>query len=1156
MSSDITGMDRDAVSRKRIVSEVNKNFFVEAGAGAGKTAMLVNRMVAMVEQNKDISKICAITFTKAAAAEFYDRFQKALIERSKPVDEWKDRGRLGELPKPTEETRMLCEKALRNIDLCFMGTIDAFCKMVLSEHPSEAGIPSDAVILTNTEEKEIYRQMFVKICEGAYGPEMAAYANSFRDLVHKPDEAFAHGMGVMMGHRNVTYHYNRIAPTDFGGAFSSYQEGLTKALQCILDHKSEVMYESEQKNLDAWDKLEDALHTLKNPWGTNPDGVIWALSSVEKIRLKPDALTKYAVSLQDWFVQEGKKGGGWLSLNAGKDGGILAKMKALKYDIAMSFLGKCVPIMEKYLKEKGCLTFFDYLYYLRNMLKKDAAGEGKLIQYIYDRHSYFLVDEFQDTNPVQSEIIFYLTAEKPQEQWRRCVPRPGSLFIVGDPKQSIYRFRNADVTAFLNVKNLFRDSVGEVLFLSRNFRSEKELCRYFNRVFTKMLPEEKENQSKYEEIPLSDVDRDGFQGTYTYEVTGGKGLEEYPDLADPLQIGKIITTLVHNPLYEIWDEEGKKRQIEPEDIMVITSAKKQLVPIMQHLDELGVKTRVEGKVSFGDNEALRIITQVYGAMADGRDQAALYGALTGKLYGLTGEELYDFRCEKGRISLFSQSDEFLENLESKSESTRKVYRIISSLGKKYMELSGLSPAAVFAHILESSEIYRVADADNLEVLYYTLELMRSKEKSGEIASLCEGKKYLDSLLTGETVEERCLNLSGKKRGVHMANLHKVKGLEEPVVILAASANSAPKVNSRVVHKETGAEGYIIKMAPIGDTKTIYFETETLTDETAAETEALEAEKLRLIYVAATRARNVLIVSNRFQLMPSRKKDAAPGEKVKTYNTRWKPLIEDQTKDIFAFFEEQKKEAGKDASSETAQPETLNAAELYEKAAAESVLKERRAENATYNLMNPSHAKKPSKLADDAVSENDRDSREEAVEDRKNGEKKEGRKNLLHRYPDILGTMVHRIMEKMVSSGNAFSSEYLAVSAFSEFCIPEMESAEKEFVEALKTVADTMRKDGYEQKNNAPRNLLEELRKAEECWCEVPFCYQDETTVWNGIMDLIYKMNGRWYIVDYKTGVEESGLDRKYANQLDAYINALHQETGEPVVSALTYHIPV
>ena len=106
--------DIDELSRDKIRNDINTNFFVEAGAGSGKTSVLVDRMVSMVEGGVDISKICAITFTKAAAGEFYARFQKKL----------------------SESKTARAKEALKNIDLCFMGTIDSFCSMVLSEHPS------------------------------------------------------------------------------------------------------------------------------------------------------------------------------------------------------------------------------------------------------------------------------------------------------------------------------------------------------------------------------------------------------------------------------------------------------------------------------------------------------------------------------------------------------------------------------------------------------------------------------------------------------------------------------------------------------------------------------------------------------------------------------------------------------------------------------------------------------------------------------------------------------------------------------------------------------------------------------------------------------------------------------------------------------------
>ena len=135
MEEMLSSLEMDTLSRNRIISEIGTNLFVEAGAGSGKTTMLVRRMVAMVEAGNEISRICAITFTKAAAGEFYNRFQKMLIERSNPSLEWKDSDEPGQLPEPTEETRESCRIALQNIDLCFMGRIDAFCGMGLSEHP-------------------------------------------------------------------------------------------------------------------------------------------------------------------------------------------------------------------------------------------------------------------------------------------------------------------------------------------------------------------------------------------------------------------------------------------------------------------------------------------------------------------------------------------------------------------------------------------------------------------------------------------------------------------------------------------------------------------------------------------------------------------------------------------------------------------------------------------------------------------------------------------------------------------------------------------------------------------------------------------------------------------------------------------------------------
>ena len=149
----------DEQARKLIVTEVGKNFFVEASAGSGKTTSLVYRMVSMVEKGVPVEKICTITFTKAAADEFFSRFQSLLSIRSVKIPDKTDKF-IGE---KTDLTVERCQKALANIDACFMGTIDAFCNMIAHELPTQLGVPSDSEIITNEERSAAIKKEYEEI---------------------------------------------------------------------------------------------------------------------------------------------------------------------------------------------------------------------------------------------------------------------------------------------------------------------------------------------------------------------------------------------------------------------------------------------------------------------------------------------------------------------------------------------------------------------------------------------------------------------------------------------------------------------------------------------------------------------------------------------------------------------------------------------------------------------------------------------------------------------------------------------------------------------------------------------------------------------------------------------------------------------------------
>ena len=1130
--AEMKSLERDTLSRNRIISDINTSFFVEAGAGSGKTTMLVSRMVAMVEAGIPISKICAITFTKAAAGEFYDRFQKLLIERSNPGFVWKDNGFAGQLPKPTYETRKLCADALKNIDLCFMGTIDSFCGMVLSEHPSEAHIPSDSSIISDEEAEIFFKQQYVKICAGDYGKELADMAGFFRSFFWDAEEVFVRGEFIFMNNRNVHFNYTKPTITDIDKTFSTERDDIIKAVKCLIDHP-ELKYEKEQKNLTAWGELGNTYKYVKRRWSTNFPNVMSALKSLRDIRVIPEAMNHYGASL-DGIFEPGGKTGKWLECSIGKDDGLFPKLQNLQYAVSMDFLERCMPVLEEAMRDKGNMSFFDYLYYLRNMLKSDAEDSGKLIRYIYDRHSYFLIDEFQDTNPLQAEVFFYLSSENPVPQWSACVPRPGSLFIVGDPKQSIYRFRSADVTSFLKVKGLFEKNGGSILSLSRNFRSTRTLCEYFNGVFSVMLGEETLNQSKFEEIPLPDAKNDEFQGIYTYVAYTGKWEDVHPDETDPKQIGKIIDTIVDNDKYKLRSQNDEEpRKIRYDDIMIITYGKNKLGPIMSELDSKNIPTRVEGQVPFGECEALVELFKIYTAVSDADDAISLYGALTGRLIGFNKEDILAYKANGGAVSLRTIFD--LDACKDKTACL--VGTRINELKELYYKAQRLSPAALFTKILDDYRVYNTVKAENLEIVYYTLELLRNAEKSGLVVSLKDGAHYIENLISGESGEERCLSLNDNRNAVHMANLHKVKGLEAPVIILAAATQFVDKVDRRIVHGDNGSEGYVFSL-PMPDSFGKYFETKEMDDEKAAEEAASKAEDLRLVYVAATRARNVLIICDSIGSVFGKE----------AHRSIWEDVMKGKHSDFFAL-DNDKEENTKDEQDAT------DSNSLYEEAAKTGVLNDRKAEEQTYSVENPSRLELSSKMSEEQginVVQSVDDGT--AMTDQENTKAREA-----HRFPAILGTMAHKLMEMLVSTGNTVDVGEAVGEIIKEYRTPVIEPYEKDLAKALKDIAEKMRSGGYVQTNGLPQDMLNTLLGADEAYCEVPFCYLEDTPegkkLWNGIMDVVYCSGGKWHIVDYKTNADGKDLDTKYKNQLNAYVKAFKATTGNDA-DAYTYHLDI
>ncbi len=1140
-------MKQDTDSRERIVLDTSTNFFVEAGAGSGKTTMLVRRMVAMVEAGIDVGRICAITFTKAAASEFYARFQKMLAERSVAPTMADFAREAGELKNPSDESRELCRKALENIDLCFMGTIDSFCNMVLSEHPAEAGVPSNAAVIGEDDRKAIFLREYTRMLEGAYGDEIRNECRLFdRINGYNKREAFTPTHNTFMVTR-LTYIILPECPACLEYVVKKEKEDLMAVLKVLVAAPKAASSERTKDSDKAWLNLADDYDSLVDDWVENSRSVISVLKKdIRSLRIDLNWWTPNHVKfgLHEDILTEGIKNKRlkYFMFDPEKLEKLISSIDGYKAAKSISFIRKAADLIASECKTRGELTFFDYLLYLRNMLKKDAEGDGRLIRHIYERHSYFLIDEFQDTNPMQAEIFFYLAAKNPVAEWRRCIPKPGSLFIVGDPKQSIYRFRNADVSAFLKVKALFTGEVGEVLYLTRNFRSTYRIREWFNGTFSEMLSTETEDQSKFEEIPLEDrpADDGTFGGVYYYNVCIGP-----EEIKDSVIVANMIRRLTNNPDFLLpRKKDGKvtKSMIEYKDFMLITPKTTGLDDYMKSFVEAGIPFYVEGKTQFQECPALVELVKLFDAAAKPGDKHILYKALTGRILGFHMSRIV--RCSQmkttdaeGNIVSFKINvfaDNSLFTKENGFEGADSLAATLNELGKLTGAAGNMSSAALFYKLLNQYRVFEKAGAENLEYVWFALELLRSNELDGTIASLKEGAEFLNTLINNESGLERCISLKTENNRVHMANLHKVKGLEAPIVILArpSAKNYAP--SSRTEQCEPIPKSWIFNV-PDKTKKGVYnvffYKTDAFKEEEQREELSAWAEKKRLLYVAATRAKNALLVSNKI------KADGSPAE-----GNPWQEFVgvaEGNFADL---------PVGHPAQAVIRQQDDI--ADLYNAAPAEAKLAGESLEK-SYKIERPSKLKTKGKTeAEEESVETIAAVDEEAVPAHKAKGRRDG---------TVIGTMVHRVMEALVSSGNAIDAASLINETVDEYGYDYHEKAE-EYRKMLGTVVETVRNGGYAQENGASKDILSELLSSDEVLCEVPFCHRQigdsgKAVIWNGVIDVLYRKGDAWHIIDYKTNAEAVGLDEKYEDQLDAYIRAFKVTTGHDA-DAKIYHIDV
>ncbi|MBR5151686.1 MAG: UvrD-helicase domain-containing protein, partial [Elusimicrobiaceae bacterium] len=467
------------------------NLVVEAGAGTGKTTLLINRLcLCVLAQNIPVEKLVALTFTDKAAAEIKTRFifkLQQLIELLQAQQTNPPSAEEYETDKKYKTLRLLREKfgvcdadllarsqcALARLDRACMGTIHSFCAEILKMFPLEAGLSPLAQIDTGQRAAQLFEQhwnRFLDVQLGVHAPQRARWKEVLSVLKLEDLKAFAQQLCAL---KPVEYNYyshcDLLAKvcTQKSAQAQAWAQAHWPANNKPRAVESALMWAAQSlKGTAAFlkgDKLPPAPAEPCPLLGNAPKG--WEADEFEQARKLIYFAQKITPEHQTLFLKA--------------------------YELVQP-IGQEMRVLYE---QEGVLSFDDLIIKTRNLLQHNLYVR----RILKEKFEMLFIDEFQDTDPLQGELLLFLAEEKAAaaSRWQEVRLLPGKLIVVGDPKQSIYRFRGADITAYELFTDLILKQGGRKCFLQKNYRSTLEIVTLANEVCSRAMVQESAFQPAY-----------------------------------------------------------------------------------------------------------------------------------------------------------------------------------------------------------------------------------------------------------------------------------------------------------------------------------------------------------------------------------------------------------------------------------------------------------------------------------------------------------------------------------------------------------------------------------------------------------------------------------------------------------------------------------
>jgi ATP-dependent helicase/nuclease subunit A len=1061
----------DHESRERILEELDRTFLVEAAAGTGKTTSMVGRMTALIRQGRcPVGSMAAVTFTRKAAAELRSRFQADL-----------EKAAAGE-----GEAGARAAEALHQLGHCFIGTIHSFCGRLLRERPVEAGVDISFREADEREDALLREEAWFRHVDSLFtgaGDAPAALAV----------------LGLEIGRLRASF----LDMADYGDveewpAPPVVLEGLAEAREELSRYVSHI------DGLAAAFPEDRRTDELMNRYE-------WIARMVRVVDLDftPDLMEVFGLfnprvpAVQKWWpggaAQGKEEKARWQEFCDRVAAPLLTRWREARYAGVMPVLQSAQVEYDRLRRERGVLSYQDLLLAAARLLRNRPAVR----RYFRKRFTHLLVDEFQDTDPVQAEVMMLLTATDPKERdWRKCLPRPGSLFVVGDPRQSIYRFRRADILTYTAVREIIEESGGETIGLNTNFRSGEDILQWGNGIFSVEFPVTPDTWSPAAR-PMEGGREEGTPGDLRgvrildipEEMTLAESAVDYEADFIARYIRRALDggfTIPRSPR-EI--ENGAVPAANPGDFMIVCWRRRNLSRYAAKLQGLGIPHRVSGGSVLSQVAELRILSDCLLVLTDPENPVALLALLRGDLFGFSDETLYEFRKAGGRFFLHDDVPEGMPaGAAALFRDAWKKIRLCELWLRRLPPVPAMEKIASYLGLTLRSLLAPGAD-ERAGTIAKAFETLRKASRE-DLPSAAELNDLLRRLIEREEEFDGIPACMPADSAVRIMNLHKVKGLEAPVVFLADPTGNLKRAPT--IHVDRGGEGtagYLTVSEEVGEYgRRILAQPPGWEELSAEEGRFAAAEYTRLQYVAATRARSMLVITRK-----TKRRNTNPWDFFSPYLDGFPPLDD----------------PGAQRAPTVGECE-ITAAELSR---AEGDIAERHG-----RIRRPSYALAPSGN-ESAPSVTDR---RRPVRD---GEHSRSRGTAVHlllelaireRATDIKDQAGHRLMEKGLDSSLA--------------------------APALEVVASVASSDLW-RRALASDHVMAEVPV--EAWLAIGEDGGGEPTPARCVIDLLFREEKGWVIVDYKTEAVPAAVAeeraRAYRNQLDGYTRVWEGVTGEKVV---------